>query len=120
MHKFSRVPCHVHVDQGYLRLLVSQEVLQIRRGIALYRFIRGAGMAKRVTAKLFADPGKLPVLLNNIHDAAHGKMGALVVEKHVLVKASWPVGKLSSYGLGGFLFKVDRSLLVALAVNQHR
>lgn len=76
-------------------------------------------MAQAVTAKLLCDPRKYAVFLDNITDALDGKMSALVVEKDVLIEASWPVRKIGSNGLGRFLLKKDGALLVALAVDQH-
>src|SRR5256885_15475143 len=73
-----------------------------------------------MATEFLADPGKFAVLLNNIHHASHGKMASLVVEKHLLVCRVWPGCKIGSECLGRFLLKVDGSLLVSLAVHQHR
>src|SRR2546421_2597068 len=76
-------------------------------------------MPERVTAKLLADPCQLAVFLHNIHHASHREAGSLVVEKHLLVTALPPHGKVASERLGRFLLKVDSALLVALAVYEH-
>src|SRR5712691_2178461 len=109
----------MHVDQAGLWLLMSEQLLQIRRGIPLHCFIRRAGVAKRMATEFLADPGKFAVLLNNIHHAAHGKMASLIVEKYMLVYVLWPRCKVGSECLRGLLLKVYRALLVALAVDKH-
>ena len=51
--------------------------------------------------------------------ALYRKVGAVIVEKDVLVCASRPVSKIAPECLGCFLLKVDGALLVALAVDKH-
>jgi hypothetical protein len=46
-------------------------------------------------------------------------MSALVVEKDMLIRTSWSVCKIGSYGLGRFLLKIDGTLFVALTVDKH-
>src|SRR6266851_1961514 len=72
-----------------------------------------------MAAKLFGDARKRAVFLHNITDPLDGKVSAVIVEKDMLVKTSWPISKVASQCLGRFLLKVDCSLLVALAVDQH-
>ncbi len=62
----------MYIDEAGLRLLVSQEVLQIRRGIPFHRFIGGASVSEGVATEFLANARKLPVLLNNIHHASYG------------------------------------------------
>src|SRR6266516_6735384 len=73
-----------------------------------------------MATEFLSDPRQFSVLLNDIHDAPHGKMGSLVVEKYMLIQAVWTVWEIGSQGLACLLLKKDCSLLVALAVNQHR
>ncbi len=99
---------------------MTEQPLEVCRGIPSAGFVGSAGVSKRMTTKFLGDPRKPPVFLDNIHDASNREPVFLVVEEHMLIQATWPVGKVGSQGLGCFPLKIDGALLVAFAVNQHR